>query len=201
MRILLTGSSSGIGEALYEFLRHDHQVTAPTRRQLDLTQPNQVADFVAGSFDMLINCAGTGVGGKIDFVNHRPKSIEEIMQVNLLSAISLTQQVLRINPQAKIVNITSTNNNRYYSNDLIYSLSKRALADFTRMLKIEYPQTPVLEVQVGLTRTNFNHNRYQHEPDRYQDIYTNKHLLPEQVAMEIAKVLFNDAIKFIEISP
>lgn len=201
MRILLTGASSGIGEALHEFLRHDHQVTAPTRRQLDLTQHNQVKDFVAGPFEMLINCAGTGVGGKIDFVNHQPRLMGEIMQVNLLSAISLTQQVLQLNPLAKIVNITSTNNKKYYPNDLIYSLSKRALADFTNMLRIEYPQTPVLEVQVGLTRTNFNRNRYQHEPDRYQDIYTNKHLLPEQVAMEIAKVLFNDAIKFIEISP
>jgi len=201
MRILLTGASSGIGRALKEFLEHDHLVTAPTRDHLDLTRCDQVDRFVTESFDMLINCAGTGVGGKTDFVNHNSVLIEEILRVNLLSAISLTQQVLSINPVAKIVNITSTNNKRYYAKDLVYSLSKKALAEFSDMLRIEYPNTSVLEVRVGLTRTNFNQNRYRHEPDRYQDIYHNACQLPEYVAYEITKVLFNNSIKFIEISP
>jgi short-subunit dehydrogenase len=201
MRILLTGAGSGIGQALNEFLRHDHLVTAPTRDQLDLASPDQVRGFVTGSFDMLINCAGTGVGGKIDFANHKPEFVEEILQVNLLSAVSLTQQILSANPATKIVNITSTNNKQYYANDLAYSLSKKALSDFTSMLKIEYPSTPVLEVRVGLTRTNFNQNRYRHEPDRYQDIYHNPCQTPEHVAYEIAKVLFNNSVTFIEIAP
>jgi len=201
MRILLTGSSSGIGQALKEFLNHDHQITAPGREQLTLANADQVENFVTDSFDILINCAGTGVGGKTDFVNHRPVFVEEILRVNLLSVVSLTQQVLRVNPQAKIVNITSTNNKRYYPNDLVYSLSKRALADFSNMLRIEYPNARVLEVRVGLTKTKFNRNRYQHEPDRYQDIYNTACLLPEQVALEISRVLFNDSIKFIEIAP
>lgn len=201
MKILLTGGSSGIGHCLNELLCHDHQVVAPTRQQLDLNDTNQVANFVNEPFDMLINCAGTGVGGKINFVNHDPALVDEIFKVNLLSAVSLTQQILKLNSVAKIVNITSTNNRQYYANDLVYSLSKKSLEEFGNMLKIESPQTPVLEVRVGLTKTNFNQARYIHHPERYRDIYCSRHLLADQVAYEISKVLFDNTIKFIEISP
>jgi short-subunit dehydrogenase len=201
VKILLTGSSSGIGKCLLELLSHDHLVTAPDRHELDLCNAEQVKHYVNEPFDLLINCAGTGLGGKTQFVNHNSDYIQEIMQVNLISAVLLTQQVLKFNLQTKIVNITSTNNRRYYPNDLVYSLSKKSLGDFSDMLQIEYPHTPVLEVRVGLTRTNFNINRYRHDPTRYQDIYQHQHLLPEQVAFEISKVLFDNSIKFIEIAP
>ena len=201
MKILLTGASSGIGSSINELLCIDHQVLAPTRAQLDLTNPAQIQNFVLEPFDMLINCAGTGVGGKIDFINHDPELINEILTVNLLSAMLLTQQVLKQNPSAKIVNITSTNNRQYHAGDLAYSLSKKSLEYFGQMLQVEYPQSSVLEVRVGLTKTNFNHNRYKHNPERYTDIYTTKHLSADEVAYKICQVLLDDVVKFIEISP
>ena len=119
-----------------------------------------------------------------------------------MSPVLLAQQALKFNSQCKIVNITSTNNNRYWPNDLVYSLSKKALETFGEMLLVEYPQALYLEVRLGLTKTCFNTNRYREEQDRYQDIYSHhKHLNPADVACKIASVLFDNTIKQIEISP
>lgn len=201
MKILLTGASSGIGQALHTILSHDHQVAAPTRHQLDLST-SVATNYINQPYDMLINCAGTGVGGKIKFNEHDSTLVNEILTVNFLNVVLLTQKVLQFNQQCKIVNITSTNNNRYWPNDLAYSLSKKCLAEFGAMLAVEYPNINYLEVRLGLTKTNFNQNRYKHHPHRFQDIYDiNCYLLPTDVAAKVANVLFDDSIKFIEVSP
>jgi short-subunit dehydrogenase len=124
------------------------------------------------------------------------------MSVNLLAPLCLTQQALSKNPNCKIVNITSTNNNRYWPNNLAYSLSKTALEEFGSMLRVEYPDIDLLEVRLGLTKTNFNQNRYHTAPTRFVDIYEkHPYLTPEEVAIRIVAVLFDPVVKFIEISP
>jgi short-subunit dehydrogenase len=201
MKILLTGSSSGIGAELLRELAPGHEVHAPKRDGLDLCDAASIMSYVTQSYDMLINCAGTGLGGKIDFLQHDPAAAQTILKTNLLGTVLLTQQVLRQNPATKIVNITSTNNNRFYPGDLAYSLSKKALESFTDMLRTEYPSVPILEVRLGLSKTNFNQNRYRDEPARYQDIYQNPYLDADVVARSIIGVLFDNHIKRIEISP
>jgi short-subunit dehydrogenase len=116
MKLLLTGASSGVGKELFKILSPNHKVDAPARHQLDLSNTQSVTDYVQKSYDMLINCAGTDVGGKTDFINQSVASINEILQVNFLSVVLLTHRVLNINPNCKIINITSTNNNRYWPN-------------------------------------------------------------------------------------
>lgn len=199
MKITITGTSSGVGEYLASTLQEEHSVTRISRNECDLSKP--IPNNIIDSCDMLINCAGTGVGGKIDFVNHNPNDIYEILHTNLLAPVELARQALKLNEHCKIVNVTSTNNKRYYPNDLVYSLSKRALADFGNMLTVEYPAVRTLEVRLGLTGTMFNKNRYKKDPDRYYDIYQNRHLTVKQAGGRIMNVLFDDTIKFIEISP
>jgi short-subunit dehydrogenase len=202
MKILLTGSSNGVGKELKKTLSSQHEVDCPTRLELDLNDAKSVVNYVDKAYDMLINCAGTGVGGKIDFVHHTTDFVQEILQVNFVNVVLLVQQVLRFNAKCKIINITSTNNKRYWPNDLAYSLSKKCLETFGTMLTTEYPKVRHLEVRLGLTKTNFNCSRYKHEPERLQDIYSiNEHLMPNEVAQKIVDVAFDDRIKFIEISP
>jgi len=201
MKILLTGGSSGVGKELLQILSTCHNTDAPTRDLLDLNDTVSVDSFTVDSYDMLINCAGTDVGGKIDFVNHESVRVKEILNVNFVNVVLLTQKVLLSNPNCKIVNITSTNNNKYWPNNLAYSLSKKALESFGNMLLVEYPTISYLEVRLGLTKTEFNNNRYKYSIDRFQDIYSNSHLLPLEVAEKINSVLFDNSIKFIEIAP
>lgn len=202
MKILLTGSSGGLGKELAKLLAIDHVLLCPCRKTLDLSCNQSIMTYANNlSVDMLINCAGTGIGGKIDFARHDALDIDTIMRVNLLGVVMLTHFVLNTNPQTKIVNVTSTNNNRYHVNDLAYSLTKHALSTFSEMLRVEYPDLSVLEVRLGLTRTGFNTNRYAKEPNRYQDIYHHKHLMPDTAAKKIVEHLFDSTIKFVEISP
>jgi short-subunit dehydrogenase len=201
MKILLTGSSSGVGQALYQQLCVNHEITAPIRQQLNLLDSDQITNFVNQHYDMLINCAGTGIGGKIDFINHNTNNIKDILQTNLIAPVLLSQAVLKHNPQAKIVNITSTNNLRYWPNDLAYSLSKKSVEEFGKMLMIEYPTMAYLEIRLGLTKTNFNQSRFKNEPNRYTELYQNNFLIPTDVANKICNVLFDNTVKFIEISP
>lgn len=199
MKILLTGASSGLGQELNLRLHH-HNVLSITRSDLDLSNTNSVVNYQVDSVDMLINCAATGIGGKIDLINHNINDVVTILNTNLLAPVLLTKKALAANPNCKIVNITSTNNNRYYPNDLIYSLSKQALSDFGRMLRVEYPNVNLLEVRLGLTKTDFNNNRYSNEPGRFVDIYQYPHLTVDQAVDKIMSVLFDPVTKFIEIS-
>jgi 3-hydroxy acid dehydrogenase/malonic semialdehyde reductase len=201
MKIAITGTSSGVGQALVTLLKTDHNIVELTRQHIDLGNSQSLINKHLDFCDMLINCAGTDIGGKTQFDQHELTDIDCILSVNLLAPIYLTHKVLQQNPFCKIVNITSTNNNRYWANDLAYSLSKKALEEFGNMLRVEYPGINLLEVKLGLTKTNFNKSRYARRPNQFVDIYTQPHLTPPEVATKIITVLFDPAVKSIEISP
>lgn len=200
MRIAITGTGSGLGSELCKQLAN-HEVIAITRQQLDLSDMDAVLKYDLMPCDVLINCAGTGIGGKIDFLNHRPALMLDIINTNFLAPLLLSQKALKANINCKIVNVTSTNNNRYYKNDLAYSLSKQALADFGNMLKVEYDQVNYLEIRLGLTKTNFNNNRYKFDQHRFQDIYVNPHLTAESAAKQIVPAVLSKNIDFLEVTP
>lgn len=200
MRITVTGAASGLGQALAQQLSM-HDVLCLTRDDLDLGNIDAVIKYDLAATDMLINCAGTGRGGKQNFINHSLLDVKDIMTTNLLSPVVLGHKALAKNVNCKIVNITSTNNNRYHSGDLAYSLSKQSLATFGSMLRVEYPNCALLEVRLGLTKTNFNRARYRNDPERYQDIYQHPHLDVDSAAQAIVTVLFDNTVKMIELSP
>jgi short-subunit dehydrogenase len=201
MNILITGTSSGVGKGLRLALATSHNVIGLTRTDLDLSNVEQVSSFDLPVIDMLINCAGTDIGGKIEFTKHKTTEIVTIMNTNLLAPVLLSQKALQLNKNCKIVNITSTNNIKYYPNNLAYSLTKKSLESFTNMLQVEYPKANILEVRLGLTKTNFNQNRFKGHEERFNDIYSNKHLTVDEAVNQITNVLFNDSIRFVEVAP
>ena len=201
MNIAITGTSSGVGRELSNQLGKNNTIISITRNKLDLSNIVDVSDYIIPSIDMLINCAGTDCGGKVDFINQNQESITKILSTNLLAPVLLAKKALSVNPKCKIVNLTSTNNKRYWPNNLAYSLSKKALAEFGNMLQVEYPNINYLEIQLGLTKTNFNQNRYVGYEERFNDVYVNPHLTVDTVVKKILDVLFDPNIKFIEIAP
>ena len=201
MRITLTGTSSGVGQELSNQLNKDHDVVCVTRNELDLSNLSAVINYNMSTVDMLINCAGTDRGGKIAFSEQDTITVLNTLATNLLSPMVLAQKALKLNQACKIVNITSTNNKQYWPNNLAYSLSKKALSEFGRMLQVDHPDVNYLEIQLGLTKTNFNQNRYVGHEDRFDDVYRNAHLTPDSAVKRILPVLFDNTVKFIEVSP
>lgn len=198
----ITGGSSGLGLELVRIF-HDHgfEICRPTRQELDLDRPDDALHFPMPRPDILINCAGHDLGGKTTFLDHGIENIVKILNTNFVSAIVLSHRALVKNANCKIINITSTNNRQYWSNNLAYSLSKKSLAEFGRTLLIDHCQVRILEVQLGLTRTNFNRNRYKDHADRYAEIYDRPCLEAADVAEKIYHAALDDTIKFLEISP
>ena len=201
MKILITGTGSGVGERLHVSLSQSNDIIALARNNLDLSNIAAISEFTMPKIDMLINCAGTDIGGKIEFTKHNTNEVITIINTNLIAPMLLSQKALKLNTNCKIVNITSTNNIKYYPNNLTYSLTKKALETFTNMLRVEYPFINILEIRLGLTKTNFNNNRYKGHEDRFNNIYSNSHLTVDEVVGKIEEVLFNNLIKFIEIAP
>ena len=204
MKILLTGASSGIGKSVKRLLplAHNCEIIVPSRSELDLDMPGvtqSYANHMPADIDVLINCAGHDMGGKVPFVDHAMTQVQNIMQTNLLGPMTLTQAVLRNNPKATIINVTSMNVMRHGNNDLAYTLSKKALHEFTELLRTEYRDARIIEVRPGLVKTNFNQARF--EGRAADNLYNNKHMSPDYVADELIRALTVAHITLVEINP
>jgi 3-hydroxy acid dehydrogenase / malonic semialdehyde reductase len=208
MKVLLTGASSGIGEAILHELQADgHEVIDPTRDELDLNDPIQVSEYASTDipledFDILINNAGHDHGGKTPFSLQQPHDVQSIMQVNLLAPIALTQSVLKHNTVATIVNITSMNVRRYPPNDLAYTLSKKSLHEFTELLRTEHREARFIEIRPGLVKTGFNKARFYDRRESFDDgLYSNPHMMPIDVARTVMNALNDPNMNVVELEP
>ena len=135
MRILVTGGSRGIGKDICDkFIKEDHEVIAPTREELDLSQP---ISFIPDKIDVLINNAGINL---IDSV-FDGENYEEIMQVNYFSPLRLFKLCLphmKKQNYGRIINIGSVWVDYAKSGRSAYSASKNALHSLTKSITSEY---------------------------------------------------------------
>ncbi len=129
--VLITGASSGIGEAAAQyFLSRDWRVVATARRPetlgawshsenviplpLDVTNPDSVKAAIAqalqrlGSLDILVNNAGIGLAGPLEAIPL--PDVEQHFQTNLFGAIRMIQGVMPVFREQRhgvIINVSS----------------------------------------------------------------------------------------------
>jgi 3-oxoacyl-[acyl-carrier protein] reductase len=141
MRVLVTGSSRGIGRAIYDkFAKEGHEVLNPSRDELDLSK-NIFPDF--GEIDILINNAGINIPESILDLS----KVEEIMNVNFYAPLKLMQAYLPFMKKqsfGRIVNIGSIWVDFSKENRVSYSASKNALHSLTKSIVSEFSQYNIL---------------------------------------------------------
>ena len=171
--VILTGGTSGIGQAtvrqlreqgcrVYEFSRRD--AADPMHFSVDVTDAAQVkaaAEAVfakEGRIDLLINNAGFGISGAMEFTDSA--DAHRLMEVNLFgmdNAIKAVLPHMRKAGSGRIVNISSVAGVFAIPFQAWYSISKAAVRSLTMALYNEVAPygVEVCSVMPGDIRTGF----------------------------------------------
>jgi pteridine reductase len=176
--VLITGASRRIGRALsygcaregINIVLHYHtsrkeaeEVAALVEEcgvtsflfQADLSVPEQTeelfrkANKAAGNIDILINNASLFM--KDTLTTFTPEVLSTHIAVNACAPLILSRQLAALNRGGKIINLLDARITGYDDQHAAYHLSKRMLADLTRMMAIEFaPHIAVNGVAPGL---------------------------------------------------
>ena len=160
--LLVTGASSGIGQALCEMLvARGANVLGVTRRPAlladevspivaDLTQRDQITGIFQGlgKIDGLVNCAGVAYLARI--IDGNPADWEEMWRVNVLALAHCCQLSLKHFPAdgGRIVNVSSMSGHRVPPSGGFYSPTKFAVKAISDALRAELKSVKSL-VQVA----------------------------------------------------
>lgn len=190
---VVTGASSGIGKALCETLKQDGETVYGLSRRLpkeevgyhylacDVTKPKEIEQAIQtianeqGKIDVLVNCAGMGVSGAIEYTTL--EEVNRIFQTNVMGVFSFTKAalpLLRQSEKPKVIQIGSVAGDLVIPFQTFYSMTKAAVHVFSEGLRMELRPfgIDVSVVLPGDTKTGFTAAREQPnvlENDVYND--------------------------------
>jgi short-subunit dehydrogenase len=225
-RIVLTGASSGIGNALTQQLTAEGAKLAVMARSsdkltaLETMLRNHGADVVAvtgdvtkpedrehligtavanwGGLDILINNAGIGAWG------HFQTSTEEInrqtLEVNFFAPVELIRLAvphLTNGEQPAIVNVTSMCGRRGMPAWPEYSASKFALVGMSESLRGEMARFGIDVITIVPGLTNSEWSKHLIRSDGRADIRYKDGMAPEYVANRIIKAIRNNSTEVV----
>ena len=184
--VIVTGATSGIGQAAAEMLgrehasvvlvgRNDEALSAVARAvgvaggravtcRVDVTQPDAADAIVTtaveafGGIDVLVNAAGVIASGTLDQTNDA--TWEQMLAVNLTAPFRLMRAAASHLAARKgaIVNVSSVNGLRAFPGVLAYCVSKAGVDQLTRCAALEMAPAGVRvnAVNPGVTVTNLH---------------------------------------------
>ncbi len=165
-RVLVTGSSRGIGRAVADLLKGTpgYDLLAPNRQQLDLADSASIQAYLRDcpDLDALINVAGINILGAIGDLDEA--SVLQMCQTNLFAPIQLIRGVvagMRRRGSGRIVNFSSIWGIRSKELRTLYSMTKFGLTGVTKALARELGPDGILVnsiapgyVDTEMTRAN-----------------------------------------------
>jgi len=164
MKIIITGTSSGIGKAIKEKLK-DYEIIEVCRRcenSIDLNDIKAVEEFKIKDVYAIINNAGVGYFGQFEDI--AIEKIQEMINVNFLAPMILTKKHLKDIKKNRgfIINISSTSAIHPARQGVVYGATKVALRHFGTSLfeEVRKSGVKVCTILPDLTLTNFHKNTY-----------------------------------------
>lgn len=193
MVILITGISSGFGLATAQLLAEEgHIVYGTVRREVeplpgvhylkvDVRDREAVKGAVKqvvdqeGRIDVLVNNAGMGIGGPVEFATE--EEIREQMDTNFIGLVHFVTAVLpymRVQGSGKIIAISSIGGLMGLPFQGFYSASKFAIEGYCEALRLETKQfgVKVIVVRPGDFSTGFTGSRIKTVNAEASHIYT-----------------------------
>ena len=192
MIIFITGISSGFGAEMAKLLNQKgHKVYGTVRREVeeieginylrvdvrDNSSIVNAVDFVIereGKIDILINNAGIGIGGPIEF--SPLEDIDNQMDTNFMGCVRCTKAILpymRMAGEGKIICLSSIGGLIGLPYQGFYSASKFAIEGFCEALRLECSQfnIKVVVINPGDFATHFTQNRKSQLSDEAANAY------------------------------
>lgn len=161
MKVLVTGGSRGIGKEICKvYAEHGHEVLAPTRDELELSDRESVIAFIEKykdcGIDTLVNNAGINPLSYIEDITIT--DVDECFQVNMISPMMLAQgfsEYMKAQRKGYIINIGSVWGIVSKEKRATYSMSKNGIHGLTNTLAVELGSYNILVNTVcpGFTTT------------------------------------------------
>lgn len=164
--VLLTGSSRGIGKAIYATLKDKYKIIAPGRSELDLLDDASIDNFISKykdkPIDIIINDAGVGYPSNLEDI--RDEIINQTIKVNLVAPLKLIRGLtshMKKKRYGRIINISSIAGMVGREKRIVYSMTKFGLNGLTISLSLELGKYNILVnsvcpgfVDTALTKKN-----------------------------------------------
>ena len=198
---IVTGASSGIGQAIAQALadngvrvaggaRRADQLRTEVALELDVTDPASCERFVdealkqLGGLDILVNNAGLGLG-RDPFDKSTEDDEETVLETNVHGVLRMTRLCLgHLRDGGHIVNMGSIAGRQPYENAAVYVASKYAVRGFTYALREDLLGRPIhlTTVDPGLVETNFSRVRFRGDEEKAKAVYADvEPVRPEDV--------------------
>ena len=200
---VVTGASSGIGEATALALagegarvvggaRRVDRIQPPVlARELDVTDPASAERFVKaatdelGGIDLLVNAAGLALGRDL-FDESTEEDERTVLETNVNGLIRMTRLCLpHIRDGGHIVNIGSIAGRQAYEKAAVYVASKFAVRGFTYGLREDLLGRPIriTTVDAGLVNTEFSRVRFRGDEETARKVYEGvEAITPQEIA-------------------